>query len=106
MRYSCLNCKLPPKSKFGGIIPVIIINGVIIAIVLLWFVFIIMKNHKTEPVHSEEDVTFKTAQDKLIMTKSNKKYLLKINSKRMKARPSTIFTIHQNKYNALELNAS
>jgi hypothetical protein len=40
------------------------------------------------------------------MTKSNKKYLLKINNKRMVSRPSTIFTVHQNKYNALELNAS
>ena len=85
----------------------IIVNGVIVFIVLMWCVLIKIWNSKKEPIYQEEsDILFQKPEDKLIMTKSNKKYLLKINQNRKATRPSTIFTVHQNKYNALELNAS
>lgn len=95
IKYGCVNCKLPSKSKFGGFLPMIIINGVIITTVLIWSVIIKIKSPTSEPVYEEEsDILIKSPEDKLIMTKSNKKYLLKINANRSATRPSTIFTVH------------
>lgn len=110
MSYTCTNCKSPPKSKFGGILPIIIIDSIIVFILIVWCCLIKIWNYeKEQPIISiESDIVFNSPEDKLIMTKSsnNRKYMLKINSNRMASRPSTIFTVHQNKYNALELNTS
>ena len=78
-----------------------------ILVTIMWCAWVKIMNDKKEPVFIEDsDLNIDNPADKLIMTKSNKKYLLKINQNRSATRPSTIFTVHQNKYNALELNAS
>ena len=36
MRYNCPDCKRPGRSGFGGALPMLIINGIIIGVVLMW----------------------------------------------------------------------
>ena len=105
MRYNCPDCKRPGRSGFGGALPMLIINGIIIGVVLMWCLAIKIWSPKQDSILIENlNHDQKIADDIITMTRSNKRIMIKKN--RNKSRPSTIFTVHQNKYNALELNAS